>query len=96
MKIVLIVYNRAIDEEVMEVLEEIGIESYTKWDRVLGRGRASGPHLDSDIWPGVNYMITIACQDEMKDRIITRVVKLKENLAKEGIKAFVLPLEEMV
>ncbi|KKK47242.1 hypothetical protein LCGC14_3157190, partial [marine sediment metagenome] len=70
MKLVLIVYNVAIEEEVMESLKEIGVENYTKWDRVLGKGKTSGTHLDTDVWPGVNHMLAIAVEDEKKDKII--------------------------
>ncbi len=98
MKMVFIVYNAAISEEVMEALQEIGVENYTKWDRVLGKGSISGPHFDSDVWPGVNSMLAIAVEDEKKDKIMAKVreLKSKESLRKEGIGAFVLPLEEMV
>lgn len=98
MKMVLIVYNAAIEEEVMEALKEIGVENYTKWDKVLGKGPISGSHFDSDVWPGVNSMLAIAVEDEKKDRIMAKVreLKSKESIAKEGIGAFVLPLEEMI
>ncbi|MCK4649075.1 transcriptional regulator [bacterium] len=97
MKMIFIVYNAAIKEEVMESLKAIGVENYTKWDRVLGKGPISGPHFDSDIWPGVNSMLAIAVEDEKKDKIMAKVreLKLKESIAKQGIRAFVLPLEEM-
>lgn len=98
MKMIFIVYNVAIEEEMMESLKEIGVENYTKWDRVLGKGPISGPHLDSDVWPGVNSMLAIAVEDEKKDEIMAKVreLKAKESLRKEGIVAFVLPLEEMI
>ena len=98
MKMIFIVYNAAISEEVMEALQEIGVENYTKWDRVLGKGPISGPHFDSDIWPGVNSMLAIAVEDEKKDKIMTKIkeLKSKESIAREGIGAFVLPLEEMI
>ena len=98
MKLVFIVYNAAISEEIMEALQEIGVENYTKWDRVLGKGPISGPHFDSDVWPGVNSMLAIAVEDEKKDEIMVKVreLKSKESLRKEGIRAFILPLEEMI
>jgi len=97
MKLILLVYNAAISEEVMEALQEIGVENYTKWDRVLGKGPISGPHFDSDVWPGVNSMLAIAVEDQKKDKIMAKVreLKSKESIAREGIGAFVLPLEEM-
>jgi len=98
MKMVLLVYNTAISEEVMKALGEIGVENYTKWDRVLGKGKTSGTHLDSDVWPGVNSMLAIAVEDEKKNEVMAKVkeLKSKESIAGEGIGAFILPLEEMV
>jgi nitrogen regulatory protein PII len=98
MKMIFIVYNAAVAEEVMEALGEIGVENYTKWDRVLGKGAFSGSHFDSDVWPGVNNMLAVAVEDGTGDKILVKLRELKgkEYLRKEGIRAFVLPLEEMV
>jgi len=93
MKMVLVAYNEAIDEEVMEMLAEAGAESYTKWTRVLGKGHTSGPHLASHVWPKQNNVLAVAIEDEVADRIIQGVRQLRSALGQEGIKAFVLPLE---
>ena len=96
MKMILISYNVAIDEEVMEALKEVGISGYTKLPRVLGEGKTSGPHLDSHISPGANSLLALAVEDNKKDQILTQVMKLRQKLGKEGIKAFVLSLAEMI
>ncbi len=95
MKLILISYNVAIDEEVMKALKEVEVSGYTKLPRVLGEGKTSGPHLDSHIWPGTNTLLVIAVEDNKKDQIFTQVKKLRQRLGKEGIKAFVWPLEEI-
>lgn len=96
MKMVLVVYNMAIEAEVMDCLKRCGIESYTKLPRVQGVGKLSGPHMDSHIWPGANSQLEIACEEEAKDRILEEVRELKGTYAKVGIKAFVMPLDELV
>ena len=45
----MICYNEAIDDEITELLDKIGLEGYTKWTKVLGKGTSSGPHLYSHI-----------------------------------------------
>ena len=95
MKMIFIAYNMAIDEEVMESLEEVGTGTYTKWTRVHGKGKTSGPHLDSNVWPGVNNVLAIVVEDEKVSEILLKVQELRKSLGKEGIKAFVLPLEEV-
>jgi len=96
MKMVFIVYNMAIEAEVMECLKRCGIESYTKIPRVQGVGELSGPHMDSHIWPGVNSQLQIGCTEEAKNRILEEVGKLRGSYAKVRIKAFVLSMEELV
>lgn len=95
MKLVFLVYNAAIDEDVMEALESLGIEEYTKWPRLTGKGKSSGPHLDSATWPGVNSALLIATDNDKALSLLKEVRSLKEKLTHEGIKAFLLPLEEI-
>ena len=95
MKILLIIHNVAIGDEVMEFLKEEGIKSYTCWQRVTGKGKISGPHLDSHIWPATNSVLMIATGDDSKDKLIKKIKGMRKKIGKEGIKAFVLPLEEI-
>lgn len=95
MKMVMISYNSAIESEVTEVLEKSGIENYTKWIRVQGRGNASGPHFGSEVWPGENSVIFSATEDEKLENLLRYIKELRTRLRKEGIKAFVWGLEEM-
>lgn len=95
MKMVMIVYNEAIDTEVMEAMKKCGLKNYTKISGVFGRGNSSGIHLGNDIWPGRNNILYIACQEELAHQIISCVRQLRQRLGKEGIKAFILPLEEI-
>lgn len=95
MKMVLIIYNEAIDDEVAEVLENCGLKYYTKWQRVLGRGELSQPHLATNVWPGQNNVLAVVCQDDEAKTLLSCVKDLRKTLSKEGIKAFLLPIEEV-
>jgi len=95
MKMVMIAYNEAIDAEVMEVLENCGVENYTKIMSAFGKGITSGIHLGNDIWPGKNNILYVACEEQEAQQILACVRELRKNLGKEGIKAFLLPLEEV-
>lgn len=96
MKMILVVYNEAIDEEVLSSLEPAGMESFTKWQRVLGKGRQSEPHLNTSVWPGVNNVCMAVTDDKNVPGILNKIKELRLRLGKEGIKAFVLPVEESV
>jgi len=95
MKMVMIVYNEAIDDEVMSSLESCSLASFTKWQKVLGKGKASGAHLDSSVWPGANNVCMAVVEDSKVAPILTEVRNLRKTLGKEGIKAFILPVEDL-
>jgi nitrogen regulatory protein PII len=94
MKMVMIVYNEALDNEVMEVLECCPMKNYTKVNKVFGRGTSSGTHLGTDIWPGLNNILYIACQEDQAKKMVSDIRELRKKIGHEGVKAFVLAVEE--
>jgi len=95
MKMVMIVYNEAIDAEVMEILEACGLKNYTLTAAAFGRGSRSGTHLGNDIWPGRNNILYTVCQDTDAKLILSKIRELRKILGHEGVKAFILPVEEI-
>ena len=97
MKMVLISYYVGIEEELTEALASLRIEGYTKWERVLGRGKTSGPHLGTHIWAKTNALLFIALEDAQASLLMGKVQELKVTpLGKEGIKAFLWPIEKII
>lgn len=94
-KMVMIVYNEAVDMEVMEVLEACAMRNYTKSAGIFGRGTTSGTHYGNDIWPGLNNILYVACDDKQAKQMISCVKELRKKLGQEGVKGFILPLEEI-
>ncbi|MFA5199493.1 MAG: PG0541 family transporter-associated protein [Candidatus Omnitrophota bacterium] len=96
MKMAMIIYNEALDEEVTEVLRACcSVQNYTKIPGVFGRGSLSGIHLGTDIWPGRNNILYVACEEMEGKKIITAVKQLRKSLGAEGIKVFLMPIEEL-
>ena len=95
LKLVLITYNEAIDDEVMELLNNAGIEEYTKWTEVLGKGHTSGPHLLTHVWPKGNHVLMTVIEDDIARKLVDAVGELKKTAGKEGLKAFVLNVESI-
>lgn len=95
MKMVFIALNIAIESQVLEVMESLGLRSYTMWPRLMGVGQASGPHLDSHVWPGANCVIAVVCPEEKARALMEEVRRLRRSLGREGLKAFLLPVEEV-
>lgn len=94
MKMVMVTYNEAVDEEVMEVVNGCGVENYSKIRRTFGKGTASKTHMGTDVWPGLNNILYVACDDMQADQIVSGINDLRKTLSKEGVKAFVMPLEQ--
>jgi hypothetical protein len=95
MKMVMLAYNEALDNEVMEILESCLMKNYTKITGVFGCGASSGTHLGTDIWPGRNNILYVACEEAVGKKIIAAVRQLRKSIGVEGVKAFLMPLEEM-
>jgi hypothetical protein len=95
MKAVLIVHNVAIDEEVNEVLESVGINCYTKFPNIIGRGEISEPHLNIDVWPGINCGTFVVIEQVKAKKVMENVRRLREKLGTEGIKAFMWEIDDI-
>jgi hypothetical protein len=52
----LILYPESDREEVIRLLDSVGVPGFTETQKVVGRGRR-GRHLDNAIWPGADGMI---------------------------------------
>lgn len=97
MDMVMIVYNQAIDEEVLELLGEVGIDRYTKWQRVLGKGEASNPRLDTPVWPGANMVLGLVIKEKRRlQRLLKGLKKLDAEMGDKGLFAFRWPVERIV
>jgi nitrogen regulatory protein PII len=95
MKAVLIVHNAAIDAEVNEALQAVGIDCYTKFTNTLGKGRTSEPHLNTDVWPGINYGTFIVVEQVKASEIMQTVRRMRQKLGAEGLKAFMWEIEDI-
>jgi len=96
MKMLTIVYNEAVDGEVMDVLSRCGLKNYTKILGVYGRGKTSGIHLGNDVWPGRNNLMYVACPGKEARDMLGCLRELKNKIGREGVKAFVQPLEDVL
>lgn len=92
MKLLFITYDVDFDEGVMEMLDSLGVTGFTKWDRVLGKGKNSEPRLDDPVWPGFNCAVAAVISDEEQERILEDLKKFSLRFDGKGFKVFVLPV----
>lgn len=96
MKFIMVVHNSALKANVLDIFKKNNIQKYTQIDEVKGRGGSSEPHLGTHIWPGINSITFSVVEEELSKKIIPEFKKLKEKFRREGIKLFILPVEEEI
>lgn len=96
MKMIFMVFSEAIENEVMQTLEKCAIKTYTRANDLVGVGGRTEPRLNSSIWPGTNHGLFIATDENKVALLLKEVKTLKNKYKNEGLKAFVMPLEEAV
>lgn len=96
MKMVLMVYYIGIHEEVMEVLGELGVCTYTRWREVEGRISCGDPREDSQIWPGTNSALMVTVDDGEVDSLLGRLDVFNRGREGEGVDAYVLDVARAV
>lgn len=92
MKLLFITYDVDFDEDVMEMLDSLGVTGFTKWDRVLGKGKNSEPRLDDPVWPGFNCAVAAVISDDVQERILEELEQFSLRIDGKGFKVFVLPV----
>ena len=94
MKMFLIVYCEAADEDVIAALKEAGVHGYTKMVEARGEGTETEPKLGTHCWPGKNNILFMALPDDEIPHITQRVRELKREHPRAGVRCFLLPMEE--
>ncbi|MBR6470406.1 MAG: hypothetical protein IKS83_01285 [Victivallales bacterium] len=95
MKLVFIVYNISIEEDVQALLQRQGVRSFTQWPRLVGIGDMTGARLDNGVWPGANSAVAVAVADDRAAALMAAVRALRVGEGRrEGIEAFQLNVED--
>lgn len=99
MKIAFVVHNEYYTARVMQLLNDAGIDYYTRWEHIKGKGHDTEPHLGSGGFGAMNAVLMIAFREEaplatLIDGITTANAEIKR--ADDKIRLFQIPLERMV
>jgi nitrogen regulatory protein PII len=97
MKAIMIIFNQAHTEKVEYMLEKLGINGYSLWENVQGRGTNTGvPHQGTHTWPEINKSVLTIVEDDNVDIILSKVKKIDAINEEVGIRAFVWDILKMV
>jgi len=64
MKLAFVVHNEWLAPQVMQLLKDCGIDYYTRWHNVQGKGRGTEPHLGTGSYGSTNMVMMIAFEEE--------------------------------
>jgi len=99
MKIAFVVHNEFYSDQVMALLRECGIDYYTRWDQVKGKGKGTEPHLGTGSFGSTNAVLMIAFPDAAPlAALIDGIVAMNARTQRrdDHVRLFQLPLDRMV
>ncbi len=97
MKAIMIIFNQAHTEKVEYMLDKLGINGYSLWENVQGRGTNTGvPHQGTHTWPEINKSVLTIVEDDVVDIVLSKVKKIDAINEEVGIRAFVWDILKMV
>jgi len=96
---VFIVCNSYFMDRVMAILKDQGIDYFTSWDKAVGKGHGTEPHLGSGAHGSTNSVMMIAFENAAPlDALIRGIEEANQEIkrAADHIRLFQLPLERIV
>lgn len=96
MKMILVVCPEGRHSEFRNTLKDRGIHTYTELENAVGEGE-SGKKFGNRIWPETSVLIFMVIDDDKKDEVADAVRQCQAKLyPSEGMRAFVMPVEEVL
>ncbi len=93
LRMVYLVYNSGIDDDINLLLEDQQINGYSKFFGAHGVG-GSGKKLGTPVWPGTNNVAMMVIQEEQIPPLVDAIQRLKDSFHKNpGISIFSVPAE---
>jgi len=97
MKSILITFDQAHYEHIIEVLDKNNCRGFTSFGTVEGRGSKTGePHYGSHAWPSLASAIITIVEDDKVPVLLDRLKALDDEKPRLGLRAFVWNIEESV
>ncbi len=99
MKIAFLIHNDVYTGRIMELLERLGVDYYTRWEHVKGKGHGTEAHLGTRSFPTLNSVTMIAFESEaVLEEVIKeiRAANAEVQRADDQIRLFQVPLERIL
>ncbi len=99
MKLTFLTYNEYVDAQVAQILKQLSIDYYTRWEQVKGKGHDTEPHTGFGRHASTNVVLMIGIQDESILPALVSAIRATNASARrsdEHIRLFQVPMELMV
>lgn len=97
MKAILITFDQAHYDNIIESLERLNCRGFTAWPLVQGRGSHNGePHYGSHAWPSLASAIITVVDDDRADAVMQRLAALNDDRPKLGLRAFLWTIDQTI
>lgn len=97
MKSILITFDQAHYDKIVDILERNNCRGFTAWPQVVGRGSRDGePHYGSHAWPSLASAIITMVEDHRVDPLLDKLRNLNAERPKLGLRAFVWDIEKSI
>ena len=101
MKMLMIVFRESLEGEILKLLKELGVKTFTELPSVIGTGEA-GVALHSFGSPGANTIVLAALADGHAEQVIKGLHAYRDQLTQQQhgayipMRVFALPCEQVV
>ena len=96
MKMVIIVCPGSRREDVHNVLHQLGVQGFSEMEGVKGEGK-TGKHFGTHTWPMESVMLLAVVENDKAQALIQAMKECSTRLfPEEGMRAFVMPVEEAI
>lgn len=97
MKSILITFDQAHYENILELLTRLNCRGFTAWPTVMGRGSDRGePHYGSHAWPALAQAIITIVPDDRAEALMQGLHRLDQERPKLGLRAFQWAVETTI
>jgi hypothetical protein len=97
MKAIFISAFQAFYDEIIAIFNQLKIMGFTYWSETQGRGTFNGdPHYGTHAWPMLNCSFLAFIEEEKVAELLDALQKLDKSAEQQGLRAFVMPCEQML
>ena len=97
MKSVMITFDQAFYERIIETLDRMNCRGFTYWQQVQGRGSKTGePHYGPHAWPSMCSAIMTVVDDAKVDPLLEVLHAMDQETEMLGLRAFVWNVEKTI